>query len=82
MILRFLGGLSQFVHNVLWCADVGIPHPKVNNILSGVSGLHFNLVNGCKYIRWKSIEPGKSFHKNNLITFIQKSGCKKSNSMV
>ena len=66
MILRFLGGLGELVHDVLWGSEVGVSHSEVNDVLSGVSGINFNLVDGCKYIRWETIEPGKSFNKNNL----------------
>jgi hypothetical protein len=66
VILRFLGGFCQLVDNVLWRPDIRISHPQIDNILSGMPGIHFDFVNGCKYIGWETIESGESSHKNNL----------------
>jgi hypothetical protein len=43
-------------------SQIGIPHSKINNVLSGMPRIHFNLIPDSKHIRRKAVEPGKFCH--------------------
>jgi hypothetical protein len=55
MILAVPGDFNEFIDNVRRGRLIGIPHPKINNVLTAMPSLKFQRLDLRKHIWWKPL---------------------------
>jgi hypothetical protein len=63
---RPLRRFNQLVDNMLRRRAIGIPHPKVNNVLTTLARRGLQLACNVEHIRRQPRQPSKLFHSRSL----------------
>ena len=67
VVVAFSCCLNQFGHDMFWRRYIGIPHTKIDNILTLMSQLHFQAIHDLKDVGRQTTHSAEFLHKPTLL---------------